>query len=172
MRIDTLTKLAAARKTALLSMVLLAVTASWAASTALVIYSATVNAGVSQITIDGKNFSPAGVAPGVSLDNTALVLASFSNTSVVADLQGTLVGTYRLTLTNSNNQTAIFSAAVGQDGPTGPTGPTGPPGPPGPPGLPGQPGVPGPPGPVGPSVPPRTAGPPGTPGPNTFAIAP
>jgi len=120
----------------------------------------------------GTNFSPAGAAPGVTLDNTNLVLASFSNTRVVANLPGGLLGgTYRLALTNSNDATVAFSATVGPNGPAGTQGTIGPAGAAGPAGIQGPAGVPGVQGPAGQTGPAGPTGTPGNPGPNPLAVA-
>jgi hypothetical protein len=124
----------------------------WSATTPLIL-STIVNNSTHQITITGGSFSPAGTAPTVALDNTTLVLVSFTNQTVLAKLlTGLKAGSYRLSLTNSNNQTATFTVTIGAVGPTGPQGPIGPQGPAGPAG------VQGPPGPTG------AQGPPGAPG--------
>jgi hypothetical protein len=91
-------------------------------------------------------------------------MVSFTDHSAVAQLPtGFAAGSYSLTVTNSDSQTATFSVSLGSVGPagpagrqgptgaTGPTGPTGPQGPAGPQGNTGPQGVQGPAGPAGPS---------------------
>jgi hypothetical protein len=122
------------------------------------IFSAAVNSSQSQITVAGQDFSPAGLAPTVVFADSTLTVNAFTNTSVTAALpSGYSPGTYSLTLTNSNSQSASFDVTLGAVGPTGPTGPAGPQGPAGPTGPRGPKGATGPQGPAGP------AGAPGTP---------
>lgn len=99
---------------------------AWSATTPLIL-SAAVNNSTHQITIIGSSFSPAGTAPTVALDNTVLVLVSFTNQTVLANmLTGLRAGSYRLTITNSSSQMATFTVALGAVGPAGPQGPQGP----------------------------------------------
>ena len=85
-----------------------------------------------------------------------VVVNSFSNRSVKATLpSGFAPGTYSLTVTNSNGQSAAFDVTLGAVGPAGPAGPAGPQGPPGSTGPQGPQGATGPQGPAGP---PGTAG--------------
>jgi len=85
------------------------------------IYSTTVNATVSRVTITGTNFSPTGLAPKVAFATTTLGLVSFTNKKVVAALPaGFAAGSYSLTVTNSNSQTGTFAVTLGAVGPTGP----------------------------------------------------
>ena len=101
----------------------------WSATTPLIL-STVVNNSTHQISITGGSFSPAGSAPTVALDNTTLVLVSFTNQTVLANLlTGLKAGSYRLSLTNSNIQTATFTVTIGAVGPPGPQGPIGPQGP-------------------------------------------
>src|SRR5580698_8594263 len=94
---------------ALLSAGLLAMTA-WAATTP-VIFSITMTS--TQITITGTNFSPFGSIPSVALDNISLVVVSYNNTVIVANLPvGLLAGTYRLTLTNSSGLAVALDMSV------------------------------------------------------------
>jgi len=141
----------------LFALMLFAVTA-WSATTPVVL-SAVINNSTKQITITGASFSPAGTAPTVALDNTTLSVVSFTNQSAVANmLAGLKAGSYRLSLTNSSSETAIFTVTIGAVGPQGPTGPTGPPGPTGPQGSPGATGPQGPTGATGPQGPQGNAG--------------
>ena len=79
------------------------------------------------ISITGKHFDPSGIAPTVTLDNTELALVSATNQIVVANLpSGLAAGSYRLTLTISAGESAVFDVTIGAAGPTGPLGPTGP----------------------------------------------
>src|SRR5580700_6788844 len=101
-----------------------------AASTAPAIYSTVVNTSNNQITITGQNFSPSGLAPTVAFAHTALLLASFTDQVAVATLPaGFAAGSYSVTVTNSNSQTAALSVTLGAVGPVGPIGPAGPQGP-------------------------------------------
>jgi hypothetical protein len=91
------------------------------AATSVAIYSTAVNSQKSQLTIEGTNFSPSGLAPTVVFAHTPLALASFTNEKVVAQLPtGFSAGTYSLTVTNSSSQSAAFSVTLGAIGPTGP----------------------------------------------------
>src|ERR1035441_1947770 len=68
----------------------------WSATTPLIL-STVVHSSTHQISITGTSFSPAGPAPTVALDNTALVLISFTNQTVLAKmLAGLKPGSYRL----------------------------------------------------------------------------
>jgi hypothetical protein len=126
------------------------------AATSLAIYSTVVNSQKSQLTIEGNNFSPSGLAPTVVFAHTPLVLASFTNEKAVAQLPtGFGAGTYSLTVMNSSSQSAAFSVTLGAVGPTGPSGPTGPQGITGPAGAQG---------PLGPAGAQGPAGPQGSPG--------
>jgi hypothetical protein len=70
----------------------------WSANKPL-IFGTVVNNSTNQITITGRSFSPSGTAPTVALDNTTLVLVSFTNESVLANLlTGLQAGSYRLIL--------------------------------------------------------------------------
>ena len=124
------------------------------------VFSTVVNFSNNQLTVAGQNFSPHGLAPVVALDNTKLVLVSFTDNSAVATLpSGLSPGSYRLTVTNSEKQLASFAATIGVVGPQGVPGPQGPAGPPGVQGVPGQQGLQGPPGTAGAQGPPGPAGP-------------
>src|SRR5947209_18038287 len=71
------------------------------------IYSTVLNLSTNQITVNGTNFSPTGLAPTVQFAHTTLSLVSFTNLSLVAQLQpGYSAGSYSLTVTNRNNLTA------------------------------------------------------------------
>jgi Collagen triple helix repeat (20 copies) len=130
----------------------------WSATTP-VILSTVVNNSTKQITIVGKSLSPAGTTPTVALDNTTLVLVSFTNQTVLANmLTGLKAGSYLLSLTNSNNQTATFTVTTGAVGPSGPQGPVGPQGPTGAQGPAGPAGLTGPPGTTGAQGPPGASG--------------
>jgi hypothetical protein len=121
------------------------------------IYSTVVNLSNNQITINGANFSPAGLAPKVIFAHTTLTLVSFTNVSLVSKLPtGYGAGSYSLTVTNSNNVTATMNVTIGTQGPVGPQGPAGPRG---------ATGSQGPAGPQGSQGPAGPQGPPGTPGP-------
>jgi hypothetical protein len=120
------------------------------------IFSAVVNPSNNRITATGQDFSPSGLAPVLVFGTTTLTVISFSNGSVTATLPvGFTAGTYSLTVTNSNSQTAAFDVALGAIGPAGPQGPAGPEGPAGPKGARGA---------QGPAGSQGPAGPPGAPG--------
>jgi hypothetical protein len=139
----------------LLASMFLAVPGARSAATP-VILSAVVNASTNRINITGAAFSPAGTAPTVTLDNTVLVLVSFTNQTVLANLlSGLRAGSYRLVLTNSSSQATTFAVTIGAVGPAGPQGPPGPQGPAG---------AQGPRGPQGAQGIQGPQGPPGTPG--------
>jgi hypothetical protein len=129
---------------------------TWSA-TAPVISGTNVNSSTNQITISGEHFDPTGTAPTVTLDNTLLVLVSATNQSVVANLpSGLAAGSYRLVLTISAGQSAVFDVTIGAGGPPGAQGPIGPQGaigPQGPQGVPGPAGQQGPQGSIGPQGP-------------------
>jgi hypothetical protein len=155
-------------KTALLT-AWLACSPSWAAS-GPIISSALANYANNQIVLTGENFKPAAAAPSVRLGGTALTLLSSTNRNIVAILPaGFAPASYKLAVTNSNNQTGSLIVAVGINGATGPQGPAGSVGPAGSlgpqgrtgqagaSGPPGHAGLPGPLGPLGPAGPDRTA---------------
>jgi len=127
-------------------------------ATGPLIFSAVVHNSANQIIITGNGFSPAGTAPIVTLDGTRLVLVSFTDQSVLANMPtGLNAGSYRLGLTNSSGQNPTITVTIGAVGPTGPQGPIGPQGPTGaqgpqgPQGNQGPQGIQGPVGPAGPS---------------------
>jgi hypothetical protein len=92
-------------------------------------------------------------APKVFLGGTALTVASYSPTSVVAALPpGVTPASYLLTLIPQGNLPALFWVTIGAVGPPGPTGPIGPTGPKG------SIGPTGPQGPIGPTGPQGVAG--------------
>jgi hypothetical protein len=129
------------------------------------IYSTVVNLSNNQITINGANFSPAGLAPKVSFAHTSLTPLSFTNLSLVSQLPaGYGAGSYPLSVTNSNNLTATLSVTIGTQGPVGPQGPAGVQGAGGPQGSQGPPGPKGAPGPQGAAGPQGALGPQGPPG--------
>lgn len=94
-----------------LLMLFLAIPA-WSASP--VILSAVINNLTNQISITGGSFSSTGTAPTVALDNSTLVLVSFTDRTVVANMPtGLKAGSYRLSLTNSVANTATFDVTIG-----------------------------------------------------------
>jgi|HubBroStandDraft_1064217.scaffolds.fasta_scaffold144757_2 hypothetical protein len=73
------------------------------------IVSATVDYASNQVTLTGSNFSPAGTAPTVAVENSTLALVSFTNQSASAILPaGWAPGSYLLAVTNSNHETGVF----------------------------------------------------------------
>lgn len=102
------------------------------------------------LTITGQNFGTA--APSITLQGTALQVASFTDTVLVALLPNNLApGSYQLEVITQarKNNIADFDATIGAAGPQGPIGPQGIPGAQGPAGATGLPGAVGPQGPVG-----------------------
>src|SRR5579863_7969548 len=98
-----------------------------AASTVPVVQSGTINYLTNVLTLSGSNFEPGKTAPTVLFNGTALTLASFSNTQVVATLPAGLApGTFNLNLTNSSGNSIVFDMTYGAIGPQGPAGPAGP----------------------------------------------
>ena len=90
---------------------------------------ATINYSTSpnQVTITGNYFSKNGGAPMVVLNGQSLVVVSFTNTTIVANLPlGLAPGTYVLTVTNNQMNSASFDLANGAIGPRGPMGVIGP----------------------------------------------
>lgn len=74
-----------------------------------VVLNATVDYTANQVTLTGANFSPAGVAPTVAFETSALSLVSFTNQSAAVILPaGWTSGSYLLAVTNSNHQTAVY----------------------------------------------------------------
>jgi hypothetical protein len=105
--------------------VMLTATAAYAAGVP-VIFSAVPNYPASQIAIGGQNFSPTGLAPTVRLGKSTLTLASFGNLSIVANLPASFApASYRLTVTNSNQQAGSLIVVLGAVGASGPQGPRG-----------------------------------------------
>jgi hypothetical protein len=95
-------------------------------ATSPLILSAVVHTSTNQVSIAGNSFSPSGTAPVVLYDNATMVLVSFTNQTVLANLPtDAKAGSYRLSLTNSSKQTAVFTLTLGGVGPAGPQGPTG-----------------------------------------------
>jgi hypothetical protein len=74
-----------------------------------VILSAKVDYAANRITIAGSSFSPDGVAPTVSLEDTTLPVVSFTDQSAAASLPGDWAsGSYRLAVTNSNHRIGVY----------------------------------------------------------------
>jgi hypothetical protein len=121
-----------------------------------VIADAAVNLAKGYISLAGSNFSPASVAPTVTVGGTSRTVYSFTNTALVVEVPSSLpAATYLVSVTNSVPKSGSAYVAIGAVGPRGPTGPAGPAGPQGPMGSTG------PTGPAGPSGPQGPAGPPG-----------
>src|SRR5207237_5921182 len=79
-----------------------------------------------QITINGSGFSPQGRVPTVSFNNVPLILVSFSDVQIIANLpSGTQAASYRLRVTNSQGNSYEFDVTYGAVGPQGPPGHTG-----------------------------------------------
>lgn len=73
------------------------------------ILSATVDYAAGRVTVTGSNFSPAGLGPTVALESSILSVVSFTNQSAAASLPiDWASGSYRLALTNSDQQTAVY----------------------------------------------------------------
>src|ERR1700719_1598194 len=123
------------------------------------VLSTSINSAITQITIKGSGFEPSTAAPTVALGADTLVVVSFSDTQIVANLPANEPsGSYELSVTTSNGKTDTCGVTIGTVGPTGPQGPagapgaTGPAGPQGPTGATGPQGPQGAPGPVPPHV--------------------
>ncbi|RYZ37032.1 MAG: collagen-like protein [Myxococcaceae bacterium] len=101
----------------------------------LVIKSVTVDLENQELTIFGQDFG--GMAPGVNLSGSGLIILSHSTTTVVAKLPAPVAmipGTYLLTVTALDPLASgydRFNVSIGTGGPAGPKGDTGPAGPPG-----------------------------------------
>jgi hypothetical protein len=110
-----------------------------------VIADATVNISQGYITLAGSNFSPAGLAPTVTLLGVSRALFSFTDTRLVVEVSPSLpAATYLVTVTNSlphAGSAYVTVGAVGPQGPAGVAGPQGTVGPSGPPGATGAAGV-------------------------------
>lgn len=154
-------------------LVLVAARSSFGAAAPSIV-SASSDAGLTQLTINGSGFSPNGTTPIVSLGAVTLTIVSFSDTQIVASLPtNESSGSYSLAVTEtaSGSKTTTFGVTIGAVGPAGPTGPIGPQGPQGPAGFNGAPGAAGaqgaagPQGPVGPQGPSGPTGPQGPVGP-------
>ncbi len=92
-----------------------------------VVNSGAINYQTNQITLTGTGFEPAKAKPTVTFNGTALTVATFSNTQVVATLPtGMAPGTFNLVLTNSQGNAVDFNMNYGATGPQGPAGPAGP----------------------------------------------
>jgi hypothetical protein len=118
------------------------------------------------LTITGQNFGDA--VPSIALDGTALQVASFTDTVLVAFLPNNLApGSYQLEVTTQakKNNIAEFDATIGAAGPQGPTGAQGVQGPTGAAGAAGVQGPTGPTGPTGAQGTPGTQGAAGLTGP-------
>jgi hypothetical protein len=95
-----------------------------------IVNSSTINYGVSpnQITVSGSGFNPQGRVPTVLFNSVTLSsLVSFSDSQIVANLPaGTVAGSYRLKITNSQGNSYEFDVTYGAAGPQGPMGLQGP----------------------------------------------
>jgi len=121
------------------------------------VLSTSINSAITQITIKGSGFEPSTTAPTVALGADTLVVVSFSDTQIVANLPANEPsGSYELSVTTSNGKTDTFGVTIGTVGPTGPQGPAG---------APGATGPAGPQGPTGPTGATGPQGPQGVPGP-------
>ena len=95
-----------------------------------VVNNGTINYGKGQVTLNGSGFEPANTAPSVRVNGAALKIDSFSNVQIVATLQANAaVGSYSLTVTNSQGAATLFDITYGAAGPQGPAGSQGPAGP-------------------------------------------
>jgi hypothetical protein len=125
---------------------------AFAATLPPIIYTVAVNSANTQMAITGSNFAPFGGNPQVQLGGGSfLVLVSYSNTNILADLpSGLILGeTYNVIVTEGSLASAPFGVTFVAAGPAGPQGPAGPAGPQGPAGSTGPTGPQGPTGPVG-----------------------
>lgn len=134
----------------------LLLTSLFAAAATPVVNNSTIDYTAQQITISGSGFSPKGIAPAVLFNNVAITPVSFSDSQIVAPVpSGTVPGSYRLRITNSQGNFYEFDltyGAVGPQGPIGPQGATGSTGPIGPQGPTGATGPAGPAGPLNPNL--------------------
>lgn len=130
------------------------------------VVSTSVNANITQLTINGSGFAPTNAAPTVVLGAATLSVVSFTDTSIVATLPANEPsGSYELSVTDAavGTKTTTFGVTIGAvgltglqgiQGPQGVQGFTGATGPAGPQGLAGADStVPGPTGPTGPQGP-------------------
>lgn len=148
------------RKILSLTLLQLAPLFAFATKNIPVVQNGTINYLTNQITITGTNFQPAKTAPAVQFNSKAVVVNSSSNTQIVATLPAGLVpGTFSLTITNSQGNSATFDMTYGATGPQGPAGPAGAAG------ATGAQGPAGPTGAIGPQGPRGLTGAPGAPGP-------
>ncbi|MFY9561698.1 MAG: LamG-like jellyroll fold domain-containing protein [Terriglobales bacterium] len=132
----------------------------FAAASVPVVNNSSINYTAQQITINGSGFSPKGTAPTVLFNNIVIPPLSFSDLQVVAPVpSGTVAGSYRLRITNSQGNFYEFDVTYGAVGPQGPIGPQGATGPMGPAGAAGPAGPQGPQGPAGPTGPAGPQGP-------------
>ena len=82
------------------------------------IVSASVDYAANWVTITGSNFSPAGVAPTVTFENSTLTLVSFTNQSLAVILPaGWAPGSYLLAVTNNDHQTGVYQMKLGETPP-------------------------------------------------------
>jgi len=131
-----------------------------------VVNNSIINYGTNQITVNGSGFAPDSSAPKVLFNSVTLTLVSFTNAQIVASLPtGTSAGSYRLRITNSEQNSYEFDVTYGAVGPQGPIGPQGQQGPSGPQGPGGPAGPIGATGPAGPAGPTGATGPQGPVGP-------
>ena len=73
------------------------------------ILSYAVDYAANRIILTGSNFSPAGIAPTVALENSTLAVVSFTNQSAATNLPVDWAsGSYLLAVTNSNHQTGVY----------------------------------------------------------------
>jgi hypothetical protein len=130
-------------------------TSLFTAASTPVVNNNSINYSTQQITINGSGFDPKGIAPTVLFNNVAITPVSFSDSQIVAPVpSGTVAGSYRLRITNSQGNLYEFDTTFGAVGPQGPIGPQGLTGPTGPAGPQGPTGAPGPQGPQGSTPPP------------------
>ena len=80
-----------------------------------------------QLSIEGSGFDR-GVTPVVELGSTVLVVATFSDTQIIATLPGAITDGDFLLVVDNSKDVVTYDLTLGAVGPTGPTGPAGPPG--------------------------------------------
>src|SRR5215472_5473041 len=91
---------------------------SLAATAAIpIVNSSTIDYGAQQITINGSGFNPRGTAPSVLFNNVLEVPLTFTDSQVVAAVpQGTVAGSYRVRIVNSQANFYDFDVTYGAVG--------------------------------------------------------
>jgi len=91
-----------------------------------VVQSGTINYASNQVTLTCSGFQPGKAAPSLHFNGAELKVDSSSKTQIVATLPANIpAGTFRLKVTNSENESEVFDLTYGATGPQGPAGPQG-----------------------------------------------